>query len=187
MTALLLMGIIFGAIVVNSLPYGTKNELMHYLEQFFSELSGGQIAGPGLIFKEGLINDAQYLGLIWMLGLSVIGLPVIFILIFVKGLVLGFTIGFLIGQSGLKGFFIVMVGVFPQNLVLIPGHLFISVAAVICSLKIIRQLLVRTRREPLFPQFAGYLLVLLLALAVVAVASGYEAFISPALIHYLVH
>ncbi|TGA98179.1 stage II sporulation protein M [Sporolactobacillus shoreae] len=184
--ALFLMGIIFGAIVVNSLPYETKTDLFHYLQQFFGELSHGQIADPQLLFRESLLNDLQYIGLIWILGLSVIGLPIIFILVFVKGMVLGFTVGFLVSQMGINGFLTALVSVFPQNLLLIPCDLFISVVAVVCSLKIIRQLLIKTRREPLFPQIISYALLLLISGCIVAFASGYEAYISPALIRLFI-
>lgn len=180
--ALFMVGIVFGGIVVNSLPYGTKIDLLHYLQQFFGELSHGQIAGPEVMFRENLTNDLQYIGLIWLLGLSVIGLPIIFVLIFIKGLVLGFTVGFLVSQMGINGFFASMVSIFPQNLLLIPADLFISVIAVVCSLKIFRQLLIRTRREPLLPQMIGYVLLLIPAGLLVFAASSYEAYLSPSLI-----
>lgn len=181
-TALFMVGIVFGGIVVNSLPYGTKIDLFHYMQQFFGELSRGQIADPQLMFRESLANDLQYVGLIWLLGLSVIGLPVIFVLIFIKGLVLGFTVGFLVSQMGVNGFLAALVSIFPQNMLLIPANLFISVIAVVCSLKVFRQLLIRTRREPLLPQLFGYMLLLVPVFLLVLAASGYEAYMSPSLI-----
>lgn len=180
--ALFMVGIVFGGIVVNSLPYGTKLDLLHYMEQFFGELSRGQIADPRLMFRESLINDLQYIGLIWLLGLSVIGLPIIFLLIFIKGLVLGFTVGFLVSQMGVNGFLASLVSIFPQNMLLIPADLFISVIAVVCCLKVFRQLLIRTRREPLWPQMFGYVLLLLPACVLVFAASSFEAYLSPSLI-----
>ncbi|RYL93179.1 stage II sporulation protein M [Sporolactobacillus sp. THM19-2] len=180
--ALFLMGIVFGSIIVNSLPFESRNDLFNYLEQFFGELAKGQIADSHVLFRESLLNDLQYSGLIWVLGLSVIGLPIIFILIFIKGMVLGFTVGFLVGQMGLQGFMAAAVSVFPQNLLMIPVDLFLSVVAVVCSLKMIRQLLMRTRREPLLPQFISYALILLICACFTVIASGYEAYISPTLI-----
>lgn len=185
-TALFLMGIVFGAIIVNSLPYGSKSDLLHYMEQFFGELARGQIADPHLLFRESLFNDLQYTILIWILGLSVIGLPIIFILIFIKGMVLGFTVGFLVSQMGFQGFMTAAVSVFPQNLLHIPNDLFLSVVAVACSLRIIRQLMIRTRKEPLLPQFAGYGLILILSGCVITLACGYEAYLSPVLIRIFV-
>ncbi|MFX3617237.1 MAG: stage II sporulation protein M [Sporolactobacillus sp.] len=184
-TALFLMGIIFGAVVVNSLSYAVRNDLLQYMQNFFGELSNGKIADPHLLFKESLGTDFQNLSLIWILGLSVIGLPVLFILIFVKGMFLGFTVGFLVSQMGFKGFWVAMVSVFPQNLLIIPNDIFLTVVAVACSLKIIRHLLMKVRREPLMPQFIGYLVVLLISSGVLAIACAFEAYVSPQLIRML--
>ncbi len=34
-----------------------------------------------------------------------IGLPIIFVLLFMKGVIVGFTVGFLVNQMGAQGFF----------------------------------------------------------------------------------
>ncbi|RYL94833.1 stage II sporulation protein M [Sporolactobacillus sp. THM7-4] len=185
-TGLFLMGIVFGAIIVNSLPYESKSDLLNYLKQFFIELARGQIADSPLLFRESLFNDLQYIGFIWLLGLTVIGLPIIFILLFLKGMVLGFTVGFLVSQMGTRGFLVAMVSVFPQNLLIIPVYLFLSVVSVAFSLKIIRQLLMKTRKQPILPQFLNYGLLLAVACVTLVVVSGYEAYISPVLIRLFV-
>ncbi|MCQ2010041.1 stage II sporulation protein M [Sporolactobacillus sp. STSJ-5] len=185
-TGLLLMGIIFGAIVVNCLPYESKNDLLHYLQQFFGELAKNQVADPRALFKDSLFHDLQYLILIWVLGLSVIGLPLIFLLIFVKGIFLGFTVGFLVSQMGMKGLMAILVSIFPQNLLIIPNYLFIAVLSVAFSLKMIRQLLMKTRNQPMLPQFINYGLVLASTVLIAAIASGYEAYVSPALIRLFI-
>ncbi|MFC4617876.1 stage II sporulation protein M [Camelliibacillus cellulosilyticus] len=178
---LFLMGIIFGAIVVNSLPYEAKSHLFEYLNRFFGEMSNGDIAIPSAMFSESFSHYLQYIGFIWLLGLSIIGLPIVFVLLFLKGIVVGFTVGFLVNQMGLHGFWVAMAGVFPQNLIVIPVFIVISTTSVAFSLKMIRQLLMRTRRTPLIPQFANYTLLLGAALAVLAVTSLFEAYLSPIL------
>jgi stage II sporulation protein M len=121
-----------------------------------------------------------------VLGLSVIGLPLIFLLIFVKGMFLGFTVGFLVSQMGTKGLMAVLVSIFPQNLLSIPNYLFLTVLSVAFSLKMIRQLLMKTRKQPMLPQFISYGIVLASATLIAAAASGYEAYISPALIRLFI-
>ncbi|MCL1631879.1 stage II sporulation protein M [Sporolactobacillus sp. CPB3-1] len=185
-TGLLLMGIIFGAIVVNCLPYEAKSDLLHYVQQFFGELAKNQIASPRSLFKESFFNDLQFLILIWVLGLSVIGLPLIFLLIFVRGLFLGFTVGFLVSQMGINGLMAVLVSIFPQNLLMIPNNLFLTVLSVAFSLKMIRQLLMRTRKQPMLPQFISYALILASTSFIAAAASGYEAYVSPVLIRLFI-
>ncbi|GEB77132.1 stage II sporulation protein M [Sporolactobacillus inulinus] len=185
-TGLILMGIIFGAIVVNCLSYESKSNLLHYLQQFFGELAQHQIAEPQALFKESFLHHFQLILLIWVLGLSIIGLPVIFLLVFIKGMFLGFTVGFLISQMGSKGLMAVLVSIFPQNLIILPNFLFIAVLSVAFSLKMIRQLLMRTRKHPLLPQFINYAIVLAAVCFVAVIASGYESYLSPALIRIFI-
>ncbi|WP_027724407.1 stage II sporulation protein M [Tuberibacillus calidus] len=183
---LFLMGIVFGAIIVNSLPQQTKANLLTYLQRFFGQVSEGQLADRGAMLGESFKNYLQYLGLIWLLGLSMIGLPIIFILLFLKGIVVGFTVGFLVNRMGLHGFIIAMASVFPQNLLMIPIFIIASAASVAFSLKMIRQLLIRTRKNPLLPQFLNYVGLFGMIVAAIFLAACFEAYVSPILMQGVV-
>ncbi|HDR5732041.1 TPA: stage II sporulation protein M, partial [Bacillus anthracis] len=49
---LLLMGVIFGAILVNSLQLNQKQDLSFYLQRFFGQVSKGEFAIAGEMFRE---------------------------------------------------------------------------------------------------------------------------------------
>lgn len=185
--ALTLMGIIFGAIIVNSLPESSSSNLNHYLSQFFTEMGKGNVVGSVPLFNETFLHGSQYLGFIWVLGLSIIGFPIILILLFLKGVVVGFTVGFLVSQMGLHGFWMALASVFPQNLLLIPAFILVSTQAVIFSLKMIRQLLMKTRKTPLLPQFGNYGLLMLSMLSLLVVSSLFQAYVSPVLMKSIIH
>lgn len=179
---LFIMGIVFGAVVVNSLPYNVKHDLFVYLNRFFGELSTGKIATPSAMFSESVSHYLQYVGFMWLLGISIIGLPIIFILLFLKGIVVGFTVGFLVNQMGLHGFFVSLASVFPQNIIVIPIFIIVSSGAVAFSFKLIRQLLIKTKKQPLFPEFIRYSAVMFSVILVLLLVSAYEAYLSPYLI-----
>lgn len=183
---LFLMGIIFGAIVVNSLPGDAKQNLFNYLQRFFGEMSGKNGVVPTAMFSESYTHYIQYIGFIWILGLSIIGLPIIFILLFLKGIVIGFTVGFLVNQMGIHGFWLALASVFPQNLVIIPLFIIVSTVSIAFSLKMIRQLLMRTRKQPFLPQFSHYMLLLIGVASTLVVVSLFEAYISPVLMRSII-
>lgn len=81
-----------------------KEDLYYYLSQFFGQLSDGKQASSSDMFGQSIFHNVKYLGLMWILGISVIGMPIIFIMIFLKGIVVGFTVGFLVNQMGISGF-----------------------------------------------------------------------------------
>ena len=132
-TVLFLMGIIFGAIVVNSLTLDQKEDLYFYLNRFFGQVKSGEVASSVEMFQQSFFHNVKYLGLIWILGIAIIGLPVVLILLFLKGMVIGFTVGFLVNQMGLSGFALSFVSVMPQNIFLIPAFLILSAASVAFS------------------------------------------------------
>jgi stage II sporulation protein M len=184
---LFLMGIIFGAIIVNCLPSEAKTNLFNYLNRFFSEMKQGHLSVPKAMFSESFSHEFQYIGFIWLLGLSIIGLPLIFVLLFLKGIVVGFTVGFLVNQMGWHGFWMALVSVFPQNLLLVPLFIIVSTASVAFSIRMIRQLLMKTRKTPLLPQFGRYILLFGGVMVVLFFSSLLVAYVSPILMKGIIH
>ncbi|WP_429699414.1 stage II sporulation protein M [Alteribacter keqinensis] len=182
---LLMMGVIFGAVIVNSLTTGQKNDLFTYLSQFFGQVEKGELASSEEAFTQTFAHYSKYLGLMWFLGLSVIGLPIILILLFLKGLVIGFTVGFLVSQMGFDGFILAFAAIFPQNLILVPVFIITATVSISFSLKICRQI-IRKGYEPIFQHFTAYSLFLLFTGAVVTLMSVYEAYVSPVLLKSVV-
>lgn len=182
MTVLFLMGVIFGSVMVNSLSGHQKEDLFYYLNQFFGQVGEGNMVPPEDLLRLSFFHNVKIAGLIWVLGISIIGFPVIFLLIFLKGMVVGFSIGFLVSQMGWNGLLLSFVSLLPQNLLMIPILIFISVMSIDLSMKIIKKVFVRPAFHFQFvPIFAKYTMVYVTAIAVITVAASIEAYISPAL------
>lgn len=180
-TVLFLMGVIFGAIVVNSLSITQKEDLFYYLSQFFGQMAEGKVATSNDLFFQSLFHNSKYIGLMYVLGVSIIGLPIILIMLFLKGLVVGFTIGFLVNQMGLKGFAISFVSVLPQNIIIIPVFIVAAVLSVSFSLKMIKRQFMKRPGPPIMPMLGRYFLTFLAAVVFLAAAATVEAHISPVL------
>lgn len=187
---LFLMGVVFGAVVVNSLSFTQKEDLYFYLGQFFGEIADGKIASSEELFRQSFLHNVKYLGFMWLLGISIIGLPLIFILLFMKGIVIGFTVGFLVNQMDWNGFLLSFATVLPQNIVIIPTFIFIGVISVSFSLTLIRKIFMKlspTMQVHMVPLLSRYVIAFVLAIAVITVAAGIEAYISPNLMKTMVN
>ncbi|MFF2448716.1 stage II sporulation protein M [Neobacillus sp. NPDC058068] len=176
---LFLMGVIFGAIVVNSMSITQKEDLFYYLSQFFGQVSDGKVAEDNDLFLQSFLHNSKFIGLIWVLGISIIGLPVILILLFIKGMVVGFTVGFLVSQMGWNGFMLAFVSILPQNLIIIPVFILMAAFSVIFSMRMIKQQFMKKYAQPILPFFKGYILALIVAVVFISAASGIEAYLSP--------
>ncbi|PLR76384.1 stage II sporulation protein M [Bacillus sp. V3-13] len=176
---LFLMGVIFGAVVVNSLSFTQKEDLYYYLFQFFGQIADGKVAEEKEMFMQSFLHNSKFIGLMWVLGISIIGLPIILILLFIKGMVVGFTVGFLVNQMGWDGFLLSFVSILPQNLVIIPLFIVTATSAVAFSLKMIRRQFLKKISQPIMPMLGRYLLTLILVIVFVGAAAAIEAFLSP--------
>ncbi|WP_433946376.1 stage II sporulation protein M [Paenibacillus sp. SN-8-1] len=185
-TVLFLMGVVFGALMVNALTLEQQQDLSRYLGDFFTNFNQDSSGTSGLSsFWSIAILNLKWLGLIWLLGLSVIGLPGILILDFLKGVLLGFSVGCLVGQFTWKGLLLALVSIAPHNLVLIPVLLICSVAAVTFSLGIIRSRVLLKGRSSISKPFLNYTgLVLGLSLLILGISS-FETWVTPVLIGWV--
>ncbi|PSL43286.1 stage II sporulation protein M [Salsuginibacillus halophilus] len=184
-TVLLFMGIIFGAVVVNSLGLDHKQDLYVYLRQFFGQVSEGQVASSSDIFIQTMTHHFMYTGAMLLLGLSVIGAPFILLLLFFKGLVVGFTVGFLVHQMGIYGFAMAFVGIFPQNVLIVPILILTATLSISISFRLIRRQFFGRHAGPLAPLFYQFAILFLAGWVGLSVAAAYEAFAGPALMRLM--
>jgi stage II sporulation protein M len=184
---LFLMGVIFGAVVVNSLSFSQKEDLFYYLSQFFGTLTDGKESPEVDMFKQSFLHNSKFIGLMWLLGISIIGLPIILILLFMKGMVVGFTVGFLVNQMGWDGFLLSFVAILPQNFIIIPIFIITAVITITFSIQMIRRQFMKKIAKPLLPMFSRYLLAFFVALICLGAAAGVEAYFSPALMKAVIN
>ncbi|MFP3381015.1 stage II sporulation protein M, partial [Bacillus sp. SIMBA_069] len=86
-------------------------------------------------FQESFGFYAKTVAIMWVLGLSIIGLPMILLMLFLKGVVVGFTVGFLVNQLQWQGVTFAMMGILPQNLLVVPALFIVGVSGISFSLR----------------------------------------------------
>jgi stage II sporulation protein M len=178
MTLILIIGVVMGALAVKTLPEDQKLELIGYLKIFFQGLAQGPAnIDTGELVRSVLVNNVKTIGLIWLLGFTVVGIPFVLFIVFTRGFVIGFTVGFLINEYVMKGLAFALASVLPHNFFAVPALLVTGVSATAFSLMLVRR---RTRPQVnLFYESIGYTLLCLFMLALMIVASLVEVYISP--------
>lgn len=173
-----LIGISVGGFTVKVININHKQELVAYLKGFFQLFHGDNLKNLD-IFLQSLINNLQLLSLSWILGILVVGIPGIIFIIGFKGFVIGFTVGLLIEQFKFKGILLFLLGVLPQNLIIIPSFIAASVLSLSFAMMIIRSKLNKSKQINFSKQFLIYTSLYLLIAVLVIIAVSIEAFISP--------
>lgn len=138
------IGVIVGASLVNGYPEKTGE----YMKEFF--LSSKNIyssSEPDLtgVFKAAMRNSLKNSVLVWGLGFTVIGAPVILLVILKCGFVSGFLCGFLFRIFSYKGLAAAGVIIFPQCLLYLPAMFFISCVSVKFSVTLLKMITGKTK------------------------------------------
>jgi stage II sporulation protein M len=175
-----LAGIILGRYKSSGLASDVEFHLRGLVEQF---IGGADFSWSRLdIFWRSFRIQAAALLAIWFLGLTIIGIPVILLIVGYKGFALGFTVGFLIYAQQGMGLLMIAVSVLPQNLVYIPALLIWSVLAVNFS----RFIVYRWKNGPrLGLAFVRYSLLLLLFTVIMMGGSLVETVLTPVLLNFI--
>jgi len=125
---LFIIGIIIGTAIANNYQEPANVASNKILNAIKKINEGYEIDYSGLLKNE-IYRQILYALLLWFLGCSVIGIPIVYILISFKGLSLGYTIATVILALGTpKGTIFVITTLLLQNLLIIPATLAIAVS-----------------------------------------------------------
>ena len=150
LSSVYLAGVVFGAVGVNALGVSEISQLGKFLDMLlksqptnFDPTFLGQLARDMFIMMAG----------IWILGLTIIGAPLIYLIVFTRGFILGFTVSFIIGVKGTLGIALILTTVLVPTILAIPLLLLGAGLATIFSFLLLRG---KARGESLRREFLYY-------------------------------
>lgn len=172
-------GLIFGGVVAGQLGETDKLVLGNALQQLFVAIKQHQLASGSELWSARLVSDAEVLGLLWLFGVSMIGIPFVVAIIFIRSFTIGFAVGYTTLQFGWKGFLFSAVAIFLHQVISLMTLLIAAVIAIRFSLQIVE------RRQPmnrLILRFLQYTGTFLLCGGGLMVGAFIQAFIVPHLL-----
>ncbi|MBC2723420.1 stage II sporulation protein M [Desulfosporosinus sp.] len=150
LSSVYLAGVVFGGVGVNALGVSETSQLGKFLDTLLkSQPTTFEPAFLGQLARDMFIMMAG----IWILGLTIIGAPLIYLIVFTRGFILGFTISFIIGAKGTLGIALVLTTVFIPTIFGIPLLLLGAGLATIFSFLLLRG---KARGESLRREFLYY-------------------------------
>ncbi len=175
-TLIFLTGVFVGDYKALGLAGGVRSHLIGLIDNY---LKGGVSADldKQVILINSFLNQAKSIVAVWFLGLTIIGMPIILAVVFLKGFSLGFTISFLVQEKAVSGVLISFLSILPQNLVYIPLLIIWSVVGINFSVYIARGRI--GSGIPLGKGLISYSILMLVFLLIVVVGALIEAYLSP--------
>lgn len=181
--ALFVIGIIVGSLFVTILKDSDKTLITESLNNFFSNVKTLNLKWKSTLITT-LLTQISYVIGIWILGISIIGLPLILIIYFSKAFILGFSIGSILLNYNVKGILLSIAYIFPHQVINFFIYTILSIYALSLSIKLFDSLLHKKKLD-FRPILNKYLFILLLSIVLCITSTLLEVFVMPRLVYYV--
>ncbi len=179
--AMSVLAIAFGAYAAGQLSALQRSDLLAYLGGFLGSLQQGLPQGPALM-RTALYADGRLLVVSWLLALLVVGAVTSWLWLAVKGFAVGFASAFLLGELGGRGLLLVLLGVLPSALLVLPSIWLLSEAAALYASEFYHARFKAPDMLSALVRFAGAGAI---AAGGIVLAATAEAYLSPLALHLL--
>ena len=174
---LMVFGIISGILFIFFISKESKTKALVSIKNFFDLMNTSTGINYGKSLLNTLVNNIGYVLLIWLLGISIIGLPITIVLAFMKSFIVGFSISSIISCYKAKGILGAFLYVFPHQVIILFIYLLLSFYSISFSIKLFKSLFLKqTINFRVVMQ--KYIKILLISLIGIIIVSLYEVFIS---------
>ena len=175
-----IIGVIFGSLFITIINDTDKNTVLNQITNFFNEMKSNKIDYLD-IFKNSVISNLIYITFIWFLGISIIGIPIIIIMLFIKGFMIGFSIASIIANYKFLGILGSLSYIFPHIILSIIVILLISYHALKLSINLLKSVI--NKKNINFNEIINrYSMIMLISVIGMIIISLTEAFINPYII-----
>lgn len=177
------IGIVIGTIFINNSKSETQLEISSYITNFVNSLKEDNIIDKGMLFKNSIKQNIIIALLLWISGLTVIGMPIVYTVIGYRGFCLGYSISSIIASLGNKnGIIFIFSSMFFQNILLIPAIFIIAVSGI----KLYQSIMKDRRRENVKIEIYRHTILTLITSIVLIISSFIEAYISSYLVRIII-
>ncbi|OPY63463.1 MAG: Stage II sporulation protein M [Pelotomaculum sp. PtaU1.Bin065] len=173
------LGLAAGYAGVQKLQTDQTEQLQTEIDLFLQHASMLEI-DFSMAARNVLYNGMILVAAIYLLGLTVIGIPLVLAILFVRGFALGFAIEFLAGEKSMQDTVLTLAAVLPHNIVMIPALLFAGAASLSFAWLLFKRF--HNSKIKVWPSFVAYSWMMVLVMACFAGAGLVEVYLTPFLI-----
>lgn len=175
-----IVGIVIGTILNIALNTEDSKLVSEFLNNFIYNIQNNTLDYKGSLLNC-LISNIGSIVFIWLLGISVIGLPITLFIFFTKTFVLGFSISSIIINYKIKGCLLAISYIFPHMIINIFIYMILVMYSLSLSLKLIHTIIKKQSLDFKFIMHK-YLKILIFSIIIIVLTSLVEVFIAPIII-----
>lgn len=128
-TLIFLVGVLIGVMFINNTKEAQIEEVKAYITSFIEKMKTTENLDTFSLLKTTLKENILLAIFLWFFGTTVIGIPIVFGIIFYRGFCLGYSIAAIITTIGTgKGIIFSLITLLLQNIIFIPAIIAIGVS-----------------------------------------------------------
>lgn len=128
---LFVIGIFVGVMIINNSKENQISEITEFINQFIEKYKGLENINQTELIVTSIKQNLIFAFVLWLAGTTVIGMPIVLIIILLRGTILGFTISSITVTLGpLKGILFCLISIVLHNVFYIPAILSIGVSSI---------------------------------------------------------
>lgn len=181
---LFLIGIVIGVLWVNNMAQAEVSKIQEYLNNFITALKTDYKIDQGVLLKNGIVQYMILAVCIWFMGSTVIGIPVVYAIVAMRGFSLGYTISCIIATLGVgKGILFSVSAMLLQNIFAIPAILALAVSGI----KLYQSIVKDNRRENIKVEIGRHTIFSIFMLLLLLFSSVIEVYLSSNLLMWIIN
>lgn len=181
---ILLFGVISGSIFLIVLNDTDKSNAILQIETFISNIDSNKIDN-GLALKNSLIINYIFVGLIWGLGLSIIGVIFNIFLTYIKGFIIGFSISSIFLTYKYKGILMGLLYIFPHQIINIMVVCILTIYSIMFSHNLLT-IIVSKNSKKNRSMLKKYVIILIFGVIASFISSILEVYMFPNLLKVII-
>lgn len=182
---IILLGIISGSIFLIVLNNNDKEIVITKIIDFMNIIDSNKINNT-LAFKNSLIENCIFVFLVWILGVSIIGVVINMFLVYLRGFILGFSISSFIIAFKYKGIIASFMYAFPTSIINLIITILVSVYSFSFTIMLYRSIFNKTNNLTMRGYIKKYFYILIIGLILSLISSLSEAFLFPSMMKLVI-
>lgn len=175
MIIILLIGVILGTMYINKTDLNQRQEISSYVNNFINDIQNGSTIDSNKLLKTSIYNNLLITILLWISGLTVIGMPIVYLIISIKGFCLGYTVSAIIATLGpVQGLKLILSTMLLQNIIIIPSLIVLAVSGI----KLYKAIMKDKRRENIKIEILRYTIIAVIVSIINIIGALIETYVS---------
>ena len=174
---LLFMAVLFGSFFAAKLDTKDIDTIQSSLDTFFTMTTQNKLNSFQAFFQSFGANII-FTGAIFLLGISVIGAPLMIVLFFTKAFTLGFTIASMIKIYHLKGLLYSFIYIFPHQVMNLLVYIFFIMFSMSLSITLLQAIL-KKKTVDFSKVLNRYIFILVITIFILIITSLLEIYLMP--------